>query len=131
MYSLHVSANALSGVERLIDVNRPEVTITVGLFIRVVEKMENLSILSGEVTPAPSRAGLLAVRLVGVYGEYTNDGLVDEAGHYEIGDVPFGSFLLLVMDRDRIVDSRRFNSGVCLGTRRCAVDIQLPGKPIY
>jgi hypothetical protein len=131
VYLLEVSANASSGQSRLVAIDREEVHITVGLFNRVVEGLENLNVLCGTVNPLPRRADSMSVRLVGLYAEYANEGLVDEAGRYQIGDVPFGSFLLLVIDDGQIVDSRRFNSGVCLSTRRCTVDIQLPGKPIH
>ena len=51
VYLLEVSANASSGQSRLVAIDREEVHITVGLFNRVVEGLENLNVLCGTVNP--------------------------------------------------------------------------------
>lgn len=70
VYWLTVTGSAYSVAERLIEVNRSEVRISVGLFFRPIEDQEMLFTLSGRLLPNPGEPLPTSVRLVGLYAEF-------------------------------------------------------------
>jgi hypothetical protein len=125
-YWLTVTASAASVCERLITVDREEVHITIGLFTRIWEGQEKLSVLSGRITGGQPGDGATHVRIVGLYAEYSNDATVNGEGRYRVGDLPRGIFLVLPMRDREMLGFWRFDSSQCLrATEKCELNLQL------
>ena len=130
-YSLEVFVLGFAPATRLVYINRSEVYISIGVFFRPFELMERLFTLSGRVTPPPEKNEAMSVRLVCLYADFAAASEVGERGEYAIGDIPYGSYLLLVMKGDKIIDARRFDIGsIKWRDYKGWLDIRLPGTPI-
>lgn len=96
-YTIRGRASLHEQFERRVILNESRMLVLVAFpFVHYGESSQRQTPVLGHVENLPTSAGVNWVRIVSVFGELAREALVDAKGNFEVSEVPYGDYLILV-----------------------------------
>lgn len=104
MYDLDVRLIGFVARKERVNIHAPKLIFRIGLELGATHSYEP-SELSGSIKSGVDRSDLW-VRLVALYSSDLIENVVDSSGHFELVGMPHGKYLLLLLEKDKVLTTR-------------------------